>query len=217
MSRIGGKVSALEVFNKNALRDPWVSLITADQTEPDKWMSRGPRCLRLWASRGLQGAKGFRARIVFGAGDVAYEFPIGDRAGNLANIPSQGLALPMPEAQSVRVDVAWSTPALLPPAPEAALYATITHGAPVVTTMPGGTLLAQAAANVLTIDPEDYPFASSLKIVNVGPVLGATLQVNGGAIYQMAINTSYEVPFVVPYTLSNVIGSALFYSIVVIS
>lgn len=216
MSRIGATTNAFDLWERSATADPWVSLLTADNTEPGQWEARGPRCLRLWATRGFQGiTKGFRARVVFGAGDVSYQFPIGSAAGSLVLVPTQGLALPMPDATSVRVDVAMANPSLPPTV--SFINATITHGAPVLTWMGGGMRLGLGAVDTITLDPEDYPFAAILRVTNVGVVLGATVQFATGAAFQMPVNSTFDFPFTSTVILTSVVGAGVVYSVGIIS
>lgn len=193
-----------------------MSLVTADQTEPGRWESRGPRCLRLWATRGFQGlTKGFRARVVFGAGDLSHTFAIGDSSGSLVLVPTQGLALPMPEATSVRVDVAMPNPSLPPTV--ATINASLTHGAPVLTWMGGGISLADGAGGTLTLDPENYPFAAFVKVSVVGPAAGCTIQFATGLPVQLPASGEFQFPFTSTVILTSVVGSAVLYSIGIIS
>ena len=217
MARYGAQLLASAVYDVRATPDPWVSLISLDGQGPDLAATVAPRTLRIWTTRGLQGfnGKGIRFRLTTGVGDISTVRQYGDTGVDFL-VPPQGLALPIP-AGNVRVDVSWPPGALLLPDPEALIYGTISHGAPVLTWLPGllGAADPGGVGTSVTLDPEEYPFASQLRVTSLGT--GNTIGFGTLGAEPLPDNGQLDFPFVAVVILSNSGGSSVYYSIGVIS
>lgn len=209
MTRLGSSLGVLDILPL-AASGAWKELVSIDATPPARNTApyTGPRVLHLWADIGLGGPVpyGFEAQLTLGVGDVTAIRPIIAQDTSVVCVPSNGLAIPVPSGD-VRVSVRLR-PGHLIANPSARIYGQISHGAPVVTEFRGGLQLTDVAGATISLDPEEFPYAQTLRVT----ALGAAGSINYGfGAAAIPVGATLDLPFSSKLTLSNGPGGQLLY------